>query len=210
LLLILALVALVAVGALVVVIRSARGSGANRSAIDPFTVGEPWRQLVSGAVRSQARYRELVATAPEGAIREQLLAVAGRIDDAVDECWAIAQQGSKLDRTASQMRIEVTRSQLAGLPDADDDADPADDERRAALQARVDAHARLVATARDAENRLRLLEARLQESAARGAELSATGGAAPVAALESEVGSVALELEALRSALEETSRIGRD
>ena len=166
LLLILALVALVAVGALVVVIRSAHGSGANRSAIDPFTVGEPWRQLVSGAVRSQARYRELVATAPEGAIREQLLAVAGRIDDAVDECWAIAQQGSKLDRTASQMRIEVTKSQLAGLPETDDAEDSADDERRAALQARVDAHARLVATARDAENRLRLLEARLQERGA--------------------------------------------
>jgi hypothetical protein len=215
---ILVLVALVAVGALVVVVRSARGGGTTRRAIDPFTVGEPWRQLVSGALRSQARYRELAASAPEGAIREQLLAVAGRIDDAVDECWAIAQQGSRLDRTASQMRIEVTRSQLAGLPDDADDADAADrglpdaaeDERRAALQARVDAHARLVATARDAENRLRLLEARLQESAARGAELSATGGAAPVADLESEVGSVALELEALRSALEETSRIGRD
>jgi hypothetical protein len=204
------LIAAVAVGALVLVVRAARGIGASRTAIDPFTVGEPWRQLVSGALRSQARYRELAAGAPEGAIREQLMAVGGRIDDAVEECWAIAQQGDRLDRTASQMRIEVTRSQLDDLPEAAADEPEADAERRAALTARIDAHARLVATARDAENRLRVLEARLQESAARGAELSATGGVAPVAALESEVGSVALELESLRLALEETSRIGRD
>jgi hypothetical protein len=201
------LVAIVAVAALVLVVRSARGAGSNRTSIDPFTVGEPWRQLVSGALRSQSRYRELMAAAPDGAIRTQLLAVSGRIDDAVEECWVIAQQGNKLDRTASQMRIEVTKSQLAALPE---EGTGDVDERRAALQARVDAHARLVATARDAEERLRLLEARLQEGAARGAELSATGGAAPVAALESEVGSVATELEALRSALEETSRIGRE
>jgi hypothetical protein len=194
------LVAAIAVVALVVVVRAARGSGPNRSAIDPFTVGEPWRQLVRGALRSQARYRELVATAPEGAVRQQLLAVGGRIDDAVDECWAIAQQGSGLDRTASQMRIETTKAELERGVD--------DPERADALQARIDAHARLVAVARDGETRLRRLEARLQESAARGAELAAASSVAPVAALESEVGSVTLELESLRAALEETSQLG--
>jgi hypothetical protein len=199
--LVLVVAAVAAIAALVLLLRTARRSAQARPPIDPFTVGEPWRQLVTGALRSQGRYRELVAAAPEGAVREQLLAVGGRIDDAVDECWAIAQQGSRLDRTASQMRIETTAAQLkAGVDDP---------ERAEALQARIDAHARLVSTARDAESRLRLLEARLQESAARGAELAVAGSAAPVAALESEVGSVTLELESLRSALEETSRLGQ-
>lgn len=201
------LVALAAVLALVVVVRGARQVGSARSAIDPFTVGEPWRQLVSGALRSQARYRELVASAPEGAVREQLLAVGGRIDEAVDECWAIAQQGSRIDRTASQMRIEVTRSQLTSLP-ARDERSAADEERATALEARVEAHTRLVSAAREGEARLRLLEARLQEGAARGAELAVTSSTAPVLALETEVGSVANELEALRAALEETSHLG--
>ena len=204
-------VAVAAATALVVVVRGARKLGGvtrgGGPAIDPFTLGEPWRQLVSGALKSQTRYRELVAGAPEGAVRSQLLAVGGRIDDAVEECWAIAQQGNRIDRTASQMRIEVTRSQLAAL-ETDEPLDDADQERAAALQARIDAHARLVRAARDGENHLRVLEARLQESAARGAELAVTSSVAPVAALESEVGSVTNELEALRAALEETSRLG--
>jgi len=204
------LVAAVAVVALLAVLRAAKRGGHARTTIDPFTLGEPWRQLVAGALKSQTRYRELVATAPQGAVREQLLAIGGRMDDAVDECWAIAQQGNRIDRTASQMRIEVTRKQLADL-EADPAAAERDQERVASLQARVDSHARLVQAARDGEEHLRLLEARLQESAARGAELAVAGASAtaPVAALESEVGSVTNELEALRAALEETSQLGK-
>jgi conjugal transfer/entry exclusion protein len=200
-------VAIAAVVAVVAVLRVAKHGAQARPAIDPFTVGEPWRQLVAGALKSQARYRELVAGSPPGAVREQLLAVGGRIDEAVDECWAIAQQGNRIDRTASQMRIEVTRTQLAALQ-ADPAAAERDAERVASLQARLDSHARLVQAARKGEEHLRLLEARLQESAARGAELAVAGSLAPVAALESEVGSVTTELESLRAALEETSRLG--
>ncbi len=76
------------------------------------------------------------------------------------------------------------------------------------LQARLDAHQRLVDTARSAERDLRVLEARLQESAARGAELAVTSSPAPVAELDKEVGSVTMELEALRSALDEANKLG--
>ncbi len=201
------LAAAAAVVAMVLVLRAAKQDAKGRPAIDPFTVGEPWRQLVASALRSQARYRSLVAGSPPGAVREQLLAVGGRIDDAVEECWAIAQQGNRIDRTASQMRIEVTRSQLADLQAKPGPAE-GDRERMASLQARLDSHDRLVRAAREGEEHLRILEARLQESAARGAELAVAGSVAPVAALESEVGSVTNELEALRAALEETSRLG--
>jgi hypothetical protein len=201
-------VAAVAIVSLLAVLRAAKRGGHARSTIDPFTLGEPWRQLVAGALRSQTRYRELVASSADGAVHEQLLAVGGRIDDAVQECWGIAQQGNRIDRTASQMRIEVTRKQLADLQ-ADPAAAERDLERVASLQSRIDAHTRLVQAARDGEEHLRLLEARLQESAARGAELAVSGSSAPVAALESEVGSVTNELEALRAALEETSQLGK-
>ncbi len=101
-------------------LRASKSIGKGTTAMDPFTLTEPWRQLVAGALKSQGRYRALVAAAPEGAVREQLLAVGGRIDDAVAECWAIAQQGNRLDRTAADMRIEVTRSQLASVPAGDE------------------------------------------------------------------------------------------
>ena len=54
--------------AVVAVLRVAKHGAQARPAIDPFTVGEPWRQLVGGALKSQARYRELVAGSPPGAV----------------------------------------------------------------------------------------------------------------------------------------------
>ena len=72
-----------------------------------------------------------------------------------------------------------------------------------ALEAQVASIQRLANVAEDASNKLRLLDARLDEIIARAVELSVTG-ATEVGGLDAEVESVVHELEALRQAMEDT------
>jgi hypothetical protein len=76
----------------------------------------------------------------------------------------------------------------------------------AALRAQVASAERMTATAADADDRLRLLSARLEESAARAVELSLGAGTdADLAGLGSEVDEVVDQLESLRLALGEVA-----
>jgi hypothetical protein len=101
------------------------------------------------------------------------------------------------------MRIEVVRGELARLEaGAHDDTV---DARIASMRIRIESYERITRASRDAESRLRLLDARLQESAARGGELALNaGGNGELDRLTDEVTSVTDELEALRQALDET------
>ena len=63
-LVVLIVVAAVLAAVVALAVRNQRAGVTRRThdpSIDPFTVGEPWRRLVQRAVRSQARYGELVA-----------------------------------------------------------------------------------------------------------------------------------------------------
>lgn len=201
LLVILILVILGAAGGGVVVARranAARELAAGAPTADPFALGEPWRRLVGDAQRAQARFHEVVDRSRPGPTRERLVQIAARVDEAVAECWEIGRRGYGIDKTAAAMRIEVTRSELERLGGADGD-------RAASLQARIDSHQRLVDASREAENRLRLVEARLAEATARGVELSVQAELGPaVDVLAGELVAVTDELEAVRQALEET------
>ena len=189
---------------LAIALRSQRAGTTRRShdpTIDPFAVGEPWRRLVQSAIRSQARYRAIVDATPSPTLRATLHDIAERVDQAVAECWLIARRGDQLGDVLDGMAIARTREQLAAI-------DPAstvvsEQERAAALHARVDAYDRVAATSAATEARLRLLVARLDETVARGAELSLTGGDPAAAGLGSDVAGVVDELEALRLAFDE-------
>jgi hypothetical protein len=202
--LVLAVLAVVLAAALGAAVRAQR-KGVTRvgpRAIDPFTVGEPWRHLVRSALRSQARYDALVAGARPGPARDRLTGIGDRVDEAVQECWRIAQRGNELRRTLSGIDVGASRAQLATL----DTADASSPDRRASLQSRIETYERIAATTAGTEQQLRLLVARLEETAARGAELSLITGDEPaLAALGSEVSGVVDELEALRLAFEETN-----
>ena len=71
------------------------------------------------------------------------------------------------------------------------------------LEAQIAAAERLQATADDARDRLRLLDARFDELVARAVEVSLGAGDSDV--LGDDVDGLVLELESLRAALEETS-----
>jgi hypothetical protein len=203
------LVVLLTVGAvlavtLVLAVRNQRLGVTRRThdpAIDPFRVGEPWRRLVQGAVRAENRYRQTLTSTPAGPMHERLAEIGTHIDDAVSECWRIAQRGYDLQHALDAMDIARSREQLAGIPT--DATDPDVVQRAAALSSRVAAYERIAATTEQTEQQLRLLVARLEETSARGAELSLTAGTPGVDALDQEVSGVVDELESLRLAFEE-------
>jgi hypothetical protein len=203
------LIVLITVGAVLAVtialaVRNQRIGVTRRShdaAIDPFRVGEPWRRLVQGAVRAESRYRQTLASTPPGPTRDRLTEIGTHIDAAVSECWRIARRGYDLRHALDAMDIARSRQQLAAIPA--DATDPDIVQRAAALTARVNAYDRIAATTEQTEQDLRLLVARLEETAARGAELSLTAGAGGVDALDQEVNGVVDELESLRLAFDE-------
>jgi hypothetical protein len=169
--------------------------------IDPFRVGEPWRQLVQGAVRAQGRYRQTVQSVQAGPMRDRLQDIGTQLDEAVSECWRIAQRGYDLRHALDAMDIARSREQLAAIPA--DAADPAVQQRAASLTSRVNTYDRIATTTAQTEQELRLLVARLDETSARGAELSLTAGAPGIDALGTEVSGVVDELESLRQAFDE-------
>lgn len=188
-------------GAAISLLRRRRPRGER---IDPFTVGEPWRGPVKGAMQAAARYRHVLGSMPPGPLRERLADIARSIDRGVEECWRVAQRGHALTRALAALDPAEARSRLAAAGTA------AADEVVRSLEAQVASAERLQAVADQARQRLVVLEARLHEAVATAVELSLAAGEAPDAGrLGAEVDDVVDQLSALRSALDEAGSVGQ-
>ena len=184
--------------------------------IDPFRVGDPWRRFVQDAQQAQRRFDDTVRRARSGPMRERLQTVGARVNDAVNECWRIACQGDQLDaalRSLDVRRIEheleevhEERRRQQGNPDADTSLYRA----QQAIEAQLQSASRLRSVATDAQNKLRLLNAQLDEAVARTVEVSLHADTAAIGALTNDVDNVVGELEALRQGLEEASGVAGD
>lgn len=178
--------------------------------IDPFAVPEPWRRFVVEALKAQVRYRQAIAGAEAGPIRERLESIGARIDDGVQEAWRIARRGAQLeDARATIDDAEVRRELDAVQRDAGQGwaAGSAVERTAAALRSQLETAARLDATIADARSQLQLLDARLDESVARATELRVgISDADELAPIGADVEGLVQEMEALRLALEETTR----
>jgi hypothetical protein len=209
--LVLLVVLAVLVGAGVVAVRLMRANadprrrvsaGAGRS-IDPFTLGEPWRFFVRDALNARARFEEAVGHARPGPLRERLVEIGKQLDDGVDRTWATARQGQSLRE--ARRRIDTNRvgrriAQLEGT------SDPNAEGTLASLRAQLSSAERLDRVTAEAESRLRLLQAQLDEAVARAAELSVKAGdVGELAGVGDDIAHVVEQMEALRLALEETS-----
>lgn len=185
------------------------------SRVDPRSVREPWRRFVEDAQRAEQRFGGVVARARSGPIQERLQAISRRIGDGVAECWRIAQQGDALDGAIRSLDEQETYRELLEVRgerervrgNASAEASLARTE--AALESQLASARRLRDVAEDARNRLRLLNAQLDEAVARSLEISLrSGDVSELAPLTEDVEGVVAELESLRQALEETSDPG--
>ena len=169
--------------------------------IDPFALSEPWRHFVQDALQAQARYNRAITSAAPGPLRERLVEIGGRIEDGVDECWRIAKRGDDLDEALHHLDPTQAVKELA-LAERDPTTLAGTLE---ALRAQVESAQRLDRTAVDARDRLRLLNARLDEAVARAIELSVgTGSTVQLGGLGTDVDNHVGEMESLRQALEDT------
>lgn len=178
--------------------------GPRRERIDPSTLAEPWRTFVLEAQDAGRRYRQVLTTCSPGPLRERLTDIGSRIDTGVLESWRVARQGDALERALAGMDIRGVADELRAV-----EAEMARREERrarleptaAALRSQLTSASRLGTVAAEARDRLRLLDARLDEAVARAVELSLGSGDA--SALQGDVDQLVEEMEALRLALED-------
>lgn len=205
------LVVLVALGAASVLLMRRHGdpsrAGRLREArsIDPFTVNEPWRRFVQDALRARTNFADAVADAKGGPLNERLQEIGHALDDGVQKTWDTAKQGQTLRDARRRIDTNQIGRRLEAFR-AGDDAHAA--KAIASLEAQLATAARLDAVSSDAESRLRLLQAQLDEAVARAAELSVRAGdIGELAGIEDDIAHVADQMEALRLALEEINRV---
>lgn len=150
--------------------------------IDPWAVPDPWRQFVRQALGAQSRYEQAVAAWPPGPLRDRLTGLQPRLDAGVWEVWTVAQQGAALSgwsvgnrpgdtQTHDALSSELRRTQAERAALGRAGAGAASDERRAALDrteealaAQVHSRRKAQEAAANAEDRLRVLTARLDEA----------------------------------------------
>jgi hypothetical protein len=178
---------------------------ATGTAIDPFAVGEPWRQFVQGAQRAGQRLHDTVDTADDGPLKDRMSTIAGRLDDGLVETWSIARRGDQIDKTIRRLDPTALRSREASLTARlatapNDDVESA----LASIRSQIESTERLKVESAKTADRLRLTQTRLDELVARAAEVAI--GAGDTDAYEHDVDDLVIELEALRQAVEETNR----
>lgn len=183
-----------AVGAVAFLVRGRRPSLPRKVAIDPFTLGEPWRRHVAAAQATQRRYREIARSTPDGPLRERLRDIDTQVDHAVEECFGIARRGDDLDDALSRFDTGALNKQLEHA---------ADEPTRASVQSQLASAARIRSTRDHTDSRLRLLTTRMGELVAQAAEVSV--GTDATDELGTGVGDVVTQLEALRLALNDVN-----
>lgn len=177
--------------------------------VDPFSLGEPWKRFVIDAQKAQSRFRRAVKRGRPGPLRDRLGELGERIDQAVMECWRVACQGNLLGGALKNLETERVEVELAG---ARDDLANQRGGSSASLEATVSAlesqmrsAERLSDVWRNSRDRLRVLNAQLDEAVARAVELSVgAGDGTAVGGVSDQVAGVVSDMESLRQALEET------
>ena len=172
--------------------------------IDPFTLSEPWRQMVQGAQRARGRLHETVGATAAGPLRERLEGIVGKLDDALAECWAIARRGDEIDHAIKRLDPTALRSKLETLRTQAQGGMPSDDLAAAitSVEGQLASADRLKELSAQTAGRLRLTQTRLDELVARTAEVSI--GASDTDAYAHDVDDLVIEIEAMRLAVEDT------
>jgi hypothetical protein len=176
-----------------------------RVRIDPFTVGEPWRQLAQAGLRARQRLASITSGTEQGPLRERLQDILTRLDRGLADGWAAAKRGDELDGAVSRLDPTALRSRLTTLQQRAA-ANPTDDlgAAIASVESQLATAERLKQLSATTADRLRLSQARLDELVARAAEV--TVGTSATDTFAHEVDSLVVELEALHRAVDDVAR----
>lgn len=181
-----------------------------RPQVDLTGLRSPWREFVTEAEVARKRYDRAVRGAAPGPLRTRLLQIGDRIAEGVGESGRVARHAQALEDALRELeplgevekRLAEVEAELAG-PRA---GDARLEQTASALRSQLASTRRIADVSRDTRDRLRLLDARLDESVARAVELSLRAGdTTDVGGLGSDVDAIVTEMESLRVALEETS-----
>jgi hypothetical protein len=181
--------------------------------INPSAVGEPWRRFVQDALEARSRFAETVRRSRPGPLRDRLMDMGRQLDRGVAECWRIAQQGDALETGVRGLEVDDIRGELAQLEEDEQrvggDGVGSLARTKQSLRAQLASAERMEKVSEDARNRLRALNAQLDEAVARAVELSVqTAPGAELGPLSASVDALVGELESLRQAMEETRPTG--
>ena len=171
-------------------------------AVDPFSVGEPWRHFVTSGQRSKRQLDQTIRSTREGPLRDRLQSIADRLDAGLAEGWATAKRGHEidtairnLDPTRLRSRLDTLRTQSSAVPSENLDA------AVASVESQIATAERLKALSASTADRLRLTQSRLDEIVARAAEVSV--GASDTDRFASDVDDLVVELAGLHEAVRE-------
>ncbi|MEO7429277.1 MAG: hypothetical protein ABIY48_07820 [Acidimicrobiales bacterium] len=176
--------------------------------IDPFTLSEPWRRCVQDALEAHARFREAVRGARSGPTQDRLREIDDRVETGVREVWRIARRGDDLVDARRRLDPDTIRREVASMqPVGGPPITTGSTAERTleSMQAQLATVERLERVIADADGRLKLLNARLDEAAARTIELAVQASdVSDLGGLGDDVDQMVDEMEALRQAIEET------
>ena len=199
-----ALAAVVGLAAYAGSVLAAMPKGRRVARVDPFTLSEPWRQIMQGAQSAGRKLRATVDGAPDGPLKQKLVDIAEQVEHGLADVWSVAKRGDEIDRavrrldpTGLRSKLVTTQQRSAVSPSAE--ATAAVD----SVQRQLDAADRLVAKSNEMAAKLRLNQTRLDELVARAAEVRV--GAAEPDTYARDVDDLIDQLEALHLAVEETS-----
>lgn len=169
------------------------------------TLAEPWRSYVQAARNSKNRFDDVVRSMTNGPLKDRLWELATKLQEGVAESGRIATRGNAISGAIGSLGTDAARSELAELTAQTTGAPPSASlvETIRSLEAQVAAGDRLETAARQAADRLRLLDARFDELVARAVEVSLGTGDSDV--LVADVDGLVHDLESLRIALDETN-----
>ncbi len=179
--------------------------GTNPAAPQPHALSEPWRGYAQSAQDAKRRFDQIVASVPDGPLRQRLAALSNRLDEGVDESWRIAKRGHEIVGALEQIDTAGAAAEVAELEAAGNLVTGPQAATIESLRAQLAAAERLSSLARQSRDRLRLLDARFDELIARAVEVSVGTGDSEV--LGHDVDQLVSELESLRVAMEETDKL---
>ncbi len=198
--------------------RRRRAAQPKPAQLDPWSVPEPWRQLLRQADNAQSRFDNAVKDWPPGPISERLTDLQPRLWSDVEDIGTIARRGAALSawvsgvpatgrpspkQLAEQLRqTEAERQSLAGRS-ASREASLARTEEAIAAQIRA------VNSASEAESlvldRIRMVVARLDETVTSLLVLGAGGGEAQADSVTASLDQINDEVTALLRGLAEAT-----